>query len=151
MTPTNESGTNPEEDTYSQQGVQQGVQEETQEETQVEVEAQAQGEEAVEAQEDPPEEEAVSTTDPETDLQKPPPLYNCHKQVRAFKIREIEEGLGIGGGKLIPFGGVNPIQVSANYMERHQPQIRGYYVVYEDGYESYSPEGPFEAGYSLAY
>lgn len=37
---------------------------------------------------------------------------------------------------------------SADYMERHNPEVGGYYVVYEDGFVSYSPAGPFEKGYT---
>jgi hypothetical protein len=33
--------------------------------------------------------------------------------------------------------------------ERSNPQIGGYYVLYEDGYESFSPADAFESGYSL--
>ena len=33
------------------------------------------------------------------------------------------------------------------YMTKHAPQVGGYYVLYEDGYASFSPAQPFEAGY----
>ncbi|WP_244589494.1 Rha family transcriptional regulator [Escherichia coli] len=38
--------------------------------------------------------------------------------------------------------------VSAEYICKHRPMSGGYYVVYEDGYESYSPAEVFESGYS---
>lgn len=38
--------------------------------------------------------------------------------------------------------------VSREYFKKHDPQIGGYYVRYEDGYESFSPEKVFEEGYS---
>jgi hypothetical protein len=41
------------------------------------------------------------------------------------------------------------ITVSENYIHKHNPQIGGYYVLYEDGYESFSPADAFESGYSL--
>ena len=28
------------------------------------------------------------------------------------------------------------------------PEVGGYYVVYEDGYKSFSPAGAFESGYT---
>lgn len=34
------------------------------------------------------------------------------------------------------------------YMNKHQPQIGGYYVKYADGYESFSPAEAFESGYT---
>lgn len=39
--------------------------------------------------------------------------------------------------------------VSAAYIGKHNPRPGGYYVRYLDGYESFSPAGAFEAGYSL--
>ena len=40
-------------------------------------------------------------------------------------------------------------EVSRQYAVKHDPRAGGYFVVYEDGYESWSPAGVFEAGYSL--
>lgn len=37
--------------------------------------------------------------------------------------------------------------VNKAYLEKHNPQIGGYYVLYPDGYESWSPAEAFEAGY----
>jgi hypothetical protein len=34
-------------------------------------------------------------------------------------------------------------------MKKHRPQVGGYYVLYEDGYHSFSPAPAFESGYSL--
>lgn len=82
------------------------------------------------------------------------PEYQCHKKVKAFKItkmlevrdedRHVEYILGAGDS-------VNPFifVVSHKYVEKHNPEIGGYYVRYQDGYESYSPAGAFEEGYSL--
>lgn len=39
--------------------------------------------------------------------------------------------------------------VDAAYVTKHNPQPGGYYVVYEDGYKSFSPAAAFESGYSL--
>lgn len=80
------------------------------------------------------------------------PKYRSHKVVHALKIGQIEQ---IEPGKseaanLIPVeGGFPPIYGSPEYMNKHNPQVGGYYVVYEDGYESWSPAEAFEAGYDL--
>lgn len=42
-----------------------------------------------------------------------------------------------------------PFPVDADFMRRNKPEVGGYYVVYEDGYKSYSPAKAFEDGYSL--
>jgi len=39
--------------------------------------------------------------------------------------------------------------VAGDYVKKHSPLPGGYYVLYEDGYESYSPAKAFEDGYSL--
>lgn len=88
------------------------------------------------------------------------PLYTCHKQVRASKIMHIvyEHPFG-GAAKLIvelPTMATPPhvqprivIDVAESYVAKHEPAIGGYYVRYEDGYESFSPAAAFEAGYTL--
>lgn len=38
--------------------------------------------------------------------------------------------------------------VNREYMLKHNPQVGGYYVVYDDGYKSYSPAKAFEDGYT---
>lgn len=80
------------------------------------------------------------------------PRYKCHKEVWALKIAEVrwQEGEVVDdSGELVP---VNeryaPIPVSAAYILKHNPQPGGYYVVYADGYKSYSPAEAFEDGYS---
>ena len=39
------------------------------------------------------------------------------------------------------------IHLDNNYLRKHNPQVGGYYVVYEDGYKSFSPAKAFEKGY----
>lgn len=77
------------------------------------------------------------------------PLYNCHKKVRALKIESIE--VDDNGSVIITpeYKSYLPFEVSQAYMEKHVPVSGGYYVVYEDGYESYSPAKAFEEGYTL--
>lgn len=43
-----------------------------------------------------------------------------------------------------------PFLVDEAYMRKHNPQIGGYYVVYADGYKSFSPAAAFEEGYTQA-
>lgn len=40
------------------------------------------------------------------------------------------------------------IPVSKEWLDKHNPQPGGYYVVYQDGYASYSPAKAFEEGYT---
>lgn len=80
------------------------------------------------------------------------PLWESHKRVRGAKITGrvfdpekdpphhlvLEVHPGITGS----------IAVTEEWMSRHKPKLGGYYVVYEDGYTSYSPAGAFEGGYT---
>jgi len=126
----------------------------------------------------------------------PMPLYRCHKEVWALKIKAIDallsppceflygsakcgygpnECMHIGSdsdvvppagrheyvpSKPWPYGlteqaiitpeesGFTPFVVKAAYMWKHQPVVGGYFVTYKDGYQSFSPAGAFEEGYS---
>lgn len=87
------------------------------------------------------------------------PRYQCHKQVHALKIKDIRQAPADqekqhvdGDWLLIPEdASYSPICVGhTEYLARHNPQAGGYYVVYDDGYTSYSPAKAFEEGYSLA-
>ena len=82
------------------------------------------------------------------------PRYLCHKTVHALKIKAVKnpgrpEDESDGSVLLVMeddrFG---PLKVDHDYFRKHNPQAGGYYVVYEDGYKSYSPAGPFESGYT---
>lgn len=42
-----------------------------------------------------------------------------------------------------------PFTVDREYLTKHQPIVGGYYVVYKDGYKSFSPAKEFEDGYTL--
>ena len=106
------------------------------------------------------------------------PRYVCHKEVHAFKIAEIRPNviprptiaelekaldmeepveicpngdvIGSAGALLIPVETrYGPAHVDVAYMRKHQPQVGGYYVIYQDGYRSFSPAKPFEDGYRL--
>jgi len=86
------------------------------------------------------------------------PIYQSHKKVQAVKIKEIvydkevarKEGRQSNDSALIipEEEGIDPIQVNHEYLEKHKPQVGGYFVRYNDGYESWSPSGAFEEGYT---
>lgn len=78
------------------------------------------------------------------------PTYTCHKKVWALKIENIITERRMNGKNTLTF--VNKkyknIEVSCDYMKKHSPHTGGYYVVYEDGYKSFSPREAFESGYT---
>lgn len=83
----------------------------------------------------------------------PMPQYQSHKKVWALKIgdvaRLIDGALRTAGGRITPADkGYAPFDVDAEYMDKHKPEVGGYYVVYEDGYKSFSPAAAFDAGYT---
>lgn len=81
------------------------------------------------------------------------PRYQCHKKVWALKIKAINptnEMLMYPDYALhFEEEGYAPIRKSRDWMQKHSPSAGGYYVVYEDGYTSYSPAKAFEEGYRL--
>ena len=85
------------------------------------------------------------------------PQYKCHKIVGALKIKYIlnpNEGIPEedDGERLLTFHDVGfeaaVFLMSAEYVKKHNPKSGGYYVVYEDGYTSFSPAEAFESGYT---
>lgn len=79
------------------------------------------------------------------------PLYQSHKRVRAGKITKIEwpHTCPVGFAATLEFGdGLPGFFVTAAYMEKHKPEVGGYWVLYEDGYQSWSPAEAFESGYT---
>ena len=79
------------------------------------------------------------------------PRYKCHKEVWALKINKIQLADNNEGAELTPeHDGYAPFMVPQDYMDKHKPEVGGYYVVYADGYKSFSPAKAFEDGYSPA-
>ena len=78
------------------------------------------------------------------------PKWKCHKIVEAAEVEAIkpyEDGqwflsLAVGDGE------IEPHLVSREFMQKHKPRVGGYFVRYEDGYESFSPPEAFESGYA---
>jgi len=89
-----------------------------------------------------------------TDAMKEMPLYQSHKQVWALKIADLRhtgnQGQESDGSlMMIPENkDYGPIKLPSEYVRKHNPKVGGYYVVYKDGYESWSPADAFEDGYS---
>jgi hypothetical protein len=92
------------------------------------------------------------------------PQYKCHKIVRAAQIVSIAKKLTRESAESdqqyhdstlslsVPDSGeITNLQVEVNaaWMAKHQPQEGGYYVVYANGYDSFSPTAAFEDGYTL--
>lgn len=75
------------------------------------------------------------------------PRYKSHKIVRAAKITAIR-GNGTDGPDLV-LGEINGIvSLLPDWHAKHKPHVGGYYVIYEDGYTSFSPADAFENGYT---
>jgi hypothetical protein len=72
------------------------------------------------------------------------PRYKCHKEVWALKIKYVS------GCTITPDEeGYAPFEVEPELYLRYTPTAGDYYVVYADGYKSFSPAKAFEEGYSL--
>lgn len=75
------------------------------------------------------------------------PQYRSHKIVRAAKITGFRlAGAALADMLLGEIGGI--ASQSPEWFMKHKPESGGYYVLYEDGYASYSPAKAFESGYT---
>lgn len=66
--------------------------------------------------------------------------YQCRKIVRAAKISVViasEGQIGLVGRDTL-------LKVSADFIKRYRPEVGGYYIIYKDEYESFSPAAEFE-------
>lgn len=90
-----------------------------------------------------------------TELAREMPKYRCHKEVHALEIEKIFY-LVSGGVILYPMDkDFASITVDEQWVAFHlnlpgsgSMASGGYYVVYEDGYSSFSPRESFENGYT---
>jgi len=85
------------------------------------------------------------------------PRYRSHKDVWALKIKAIRQA---SAQESTPSGeparliiipeesGYAPFGVTHEYMHKHDPKVGGYWVVYKDDYQSWSPAEAFEEGYT---
>jgi hypothetical protein len=84
------------------------------------------------------------------------PKYKCHKEVWALKIDRIEHDRDMripteetdGSATLFDDKLLAMHRVTNDFVRKHNPQVGGYLVIYEDGYKSFSPAKAFEEGYS---
>lgn len=105
------------------------------------------------------EEEAVNYTAGDVGETSGIPKYQSHKVVEAFKIKDVVYDRDLaaksgresdGGAVLVPEDPSIPgVKVDYLYLKKHKAKAGGYFVRYQDGYESWSPAGAFEKGYAL--
>lgn len=86
------------------------------------------------------------------------PRYKCHKEVWALKIAiiifdsdqaKLANRETDGSAIITPAEeGYAPFRVDSDFVRKHKPERGGYYVVYSDGYKSFSPAKAFEDGYT---
>ena len=80
------------------------------------------------------------------------PRYKCHKIVHALKITACDSTMH--DGMTLYFStedGIDPIEIAEADVEPFlnlKDSDKGYYVLYEDGYFSWSPTKAFEEGYT---
>jgi hypothetical protein len=85
----------------------------------------------------------TDAADDKASAQREMPKYVSHKQVWALRIKSID------GFTITPEdAGYAPFEVDGQYLAKHVPHVGGYYVVYADGYKSFSPAKAFEDGYT---
>lgn len=75
------------------------------------------------------------------------PQWKCHKVVQAGKITFMAKDEPNQLLMVHAEPSNMPFAVPLDFLHRHNPERGGYFVVYEDGYISYSPADVFEAGY----
>jgi hypothetical protein len=99
----------------------------------------------------PPQEALLIPTD-DSNVVIRMPRYVSHKVVWALKIKEIHPGRqdGQGPGQTLHFteNVYSPVSKADYWIGKFKPEEGGYYVVYEDGYSSFSPAKAFEEGYT---
>lgn len=76
------------------------------------------------------------------------PRWQCHKVVRAALIEEIVRNGDHGAVSILKLHGGATFMTDTSWTARHNAEVGGYLVVYEDGYTSFSPAKAFEDGYS---
>lgn len=98
--------------------------------------------------------EAMDSITASENTATPMPRYRCHKEVWALKIKEVldptQAGSESDGSRIIvpSEARFTPLKVNHDFVRKHNPEPGGYYVVYKDGYASFSPAEAFEEGYT---
>jgi hypothetical protein len=78
------------------------------------------------------------------------PEWQAHGRRHAAPIQQIEPPKMPDGKVKLTLAGGYHIQVDRAVFDRHQPRVGYYYVLYPDGYESFSPKEAWERDHSLA-
>lgn len=76
------------------------------------------------------------------------PKWRCHKIVSAVKITAIHSHDEPFKCVILHDEDCGPIIVADSFIIKTGAKVGGYYVVYKDGYNSYSPAEAFEEGYT---
>lgn len=85
------------------------------------------------------------------------PVYVSHKEVHALKISRVQF-VGFSGNVEDPYQSTSVIMHfeegeefsrQASTENRPKPEVGWYFVIYADGYHSFSPAKIFEAGHTL--
>lgn len=85
----------------------------------------------------------------ENDTQSQMPQYQCHKKVWALKIATVTRDVGDGVFEIRPSDkGYDIFKTKPRWPWKGSETDPGYFVIYEDGYESWSPTKAFEEGYT---
>jgi hypothetical protein len=74
------------------------------------------------------------------------PKYKSNKEFWALKIKSISPNADESATINSVEKNYAPFKVDASYLEKHKPYVGGYYVVYQDGYKSFSPAKALEEG-----
>jgi hypothetical protein len=84
------------------------------------------------------------------ELQDRIPLYQSHKVVRALKIKDVIEEVSTPNWVALQFDNFPELNgtLAIRVANKPRPKSGWYYVLYEDGYESFSPPEAFKQGYS---
>lgn len=79
------------------------------------------------------------------------PKYDCHKVVSAGVIKAIEVVDSLWKARAVMVSDASGADLeficSASMFTRFEPKPGDYLVVYEDGYQSFSPKKAFDEGY----
>lgn len=96
-----------------------------------------------EEEEEQPDEEGAK----EKEVVLDPIKYKSHKEVEAYQVETIVRNKQGGATLNTSEEGYPSIEVDSHFMLKHKPKAGGYYVIYADGYKSFSPQKAFEDGY----
>jgi len=88
--------------------------------------------------------------DPDSGAQREMPRYKSHKEIHALKISAIEIHEDKSATISPADEGYSPFKTEVGWADRFKgdESDKGYYVVYKDGYTTWSPVNAFQDGYT---